>query len=948
MMKLHDLTYKGTQSVLLTTLITLCTIIVPGCKDDDLSSPVYNNDWADSNYFILASQEQSRVSYKDEHTSVFEDGDIVGAFAFNESEGVIDANVPMNVVTRTNEETGQSVQVLVPQTNINLTKGANRYLFYYPYQASMTIEKAQNLSHSVAIDQSASKDTDNNNYEKSDFIWDYVQPGPKSVRITFEHLMANIVVIVPNKDASVYTSITVYNQPLSISDANLLTENLEDVNYTVEDSPVGNLTQSDKIRSSRPAPDMHDGSPYFFRIAVPACRKLNATDDNFLTVNMRGGATKNFRLKNDIMLKPGHNYYFTISNFTPPVIDVDDDASWVLEVYTPGNKLVGYLCREYLYYVPADYMSSAGAYRDAPVNDIVALSNYEFKKSDGNLNVDGVRDYMVRTNPGNAHGDALLKQINVGEHPIASSGTIAINSQAWVFYNLIPGTKTPNLGSGKVLRFLYDIVGGGNLPGYTPVRHPKHYWFAPFNQRQVTTAVWPYPNIIDLNDGVTYQGAFKVKHGHERLNTSRDGSGITNAAYAYDSAENLEYYMHGGTITWDGAKNIIDCFEMPEDTISNSIAYAMGHIAWKDGIADVSYSDIISSETDIDGAEVCYTVEKYIQIGDVSYPLRKVGYNMFWTGRSLSSTVDRDGNPLTNFNVKTSDLSLEELEENKEKLVGLVNYQYSTQQSEELKRWQKYGADQVLPSGFIYPTARKGEYPSTEGDSESYQEDFDPVNNPELNVRLALLYNNVAFTSGKLKPADNSEATFRFPSWRDMTLLRRYGGYLFAAKWITDELRTHMASGSYLESTNYALSRGMLLKSDSYCANISGLDFRPFGTTHLLNKDDKTRPQGFGIYNAFFIDISDKSNDIASNNEYRLPEVFKFAPWDCWGSNPLSSYRNFSSMIGQAEISRFFAPIRVIMSFKNNDNISIGQSRSLRRPKVTSATSNIRLELEEM
>ena len=84
-----------------------------------------------------------------------------------------------------------------------------------------------------------------------------------------------------------------------------------------------------------------------------------------------------------------------------------DDDSWVLDVLDPQTgQPVGLLCREYLRWNQTD------------------------TKWDG---------FDDPTYPG------------------GPDGPMRVNSQAWVFYNLQPDGRTPDLSEGTVLRFVYDV-----------------------------------------------------------------------------------------------------------------------------------------------------------------------------------------------------------------------------------------------------------------------------------------------------------------------------------------------------------------------------------------------------------------------------------------------------------------------------------------------------------
>ncbi len=913
-----------------TVFATIMACGLSGCEDD-MPDAVYNDNWASDEYFIIGGNDPgSRVVYENEHVSTFESGDIVGAFSFDENGTVIDSNVPMTVEVRENLNTGQKVQTLVARTAQELSRGKARYLFYYPYDASMTIDKARAYTHNVKPDQSVAKDGKMSSYEQSDLLWNYVAPGEKNVHIIFDHAMANILVMVPEKDVEFYENITVHGQPLTATDINLSTENLSAMTYSVaDDQPLCDIIMTHPINSKREGKE-DEGKLLVYRAAVPACRTISATEGAFLTVENTNNTTKSYRLKKDIDLLPGHNYYFTISSFTPPVIDVDDDDSWVLEVYDPENDLVGYLCREYIHYVDPSYDDN---YRSMKVNDYESQFT---QPNTGNLDHPYIGSYIVSTNPGKAHNDTLWKQIfSPGKEGPKSSGSLGVNSQAWVFYNLQPGTQNPDLTRGTVLRFIYDIKSGAGQTGYTPLRHPAWSHDQYNNYKMSTPSAWPLPH-MSSNGSDRFQGLFKVGHGHEYVATWTKTHATE--GYGYESEEYLEYYMHGSTLIWNPEENFIEDFIIGDEMVTNRQAFLNGHIAIKkeNGIktAFVSYSPLTSNTTDADNNSVGYTVIKYMNIGELQYPLRKVSFNQFWTGKSLRNVLDRDNNPIECFNVSHEEYD-EIYSQNPEVdkpdyKIGTVNFQMwdgnSVSSAEEnLAKHEKYPMTQKLPAGYIYPTASKGESISDGGSY--YDSDIDPVNDESLRDNIALLYNFTAFIDGKLKPADTSVETYRFPTWGDIVRLRRYGGWSYPAKWITDDVKTKKADASYAETDYQAIKEGKLLKSDAYCANISGLDLRAYGFLNLKG----TRVEGLGERCYLFLDATtDNPFYDPSNLEYTIEDnkmnwiaMFCFNPWNAWGSSGLTSYRPHFNQISEAKEhivqchSRAFAAIRVVMAFKN-------------------------------
>lgn len=941
-----------------------------GCKDDDFGFDVMRPDYGDD-YFIIAGQssDNSRVTYNDINNSIFENDDRLGIFGLDENKDLYNAaysNVEYFVTTATNlnnPDKGE-IKTLRPVSEAaSIQRGLPYYLIYYPYDPQMTLEKAKSLSRSIELDQNQA-----GAYENSDFLWDIVSPGidgdgnrNKYVSVVMDHIMSNIVVMIPHGDVTDNTCVTVLAQPVTLSGADI-TEDLSTISYTAG-------SESEDITAWRHNPnDVYT----VFRTAVPAMRDL-LPGTPMLRVDYGNGKVKEYRLKkkfeeledndpkNVMSLKPGRNYIFSLADkFTPPTIDVGDEDSWVLEVRDPEGDLVGYLCREYLYYVGKDNNDN---YTGATLLDY----NYKFEKPAGNLDHPRLNQYMVVTNPGKAHDDALWSQltkfdsnsVNPGEGPI-SSGTLAVNSQAWVFYNLVPGRNVPDLTSGTVLRFIYDVKSGAANVGYTPVRHPDYAFDSNKNYHVPTNAFWPLPH---TDNGPKRQGLFKVRHGHEMLNTY-DRGGEGGSHYAYESESFFEYYMHGGTVIWDHNNNIISDFIMPEEKITNETALSCGHIAVKkvDGRkqAFVSYTPIVTSVEDKDGNMVAYTEIKYVNVAGIDYPLRKIGFNQFWFGKSLYGTTDKHGKPLECFNV-TREQWDKAYGGEETYPVGKLNFKKGY--GDKLPH-EKYAWNDILPPGFIYPYAIKGKEMERNIVPEA---DYDPANDESQRSRIVLLYNLTAFAHDSFLPGSTVTEDFRYPTWKDMIELRRYGGNVFAIKWISDQIRTHNADGP-TGSVVDALNHAMYIGSDVYSTNISGLDLRPGGMKY--NNVDYI--SGLGTTTCFFIDAI-KDNLLALNhneNDYNTAlaatsdpsmswfEIFNFAIWSPWQDAAFEgpSYRFTMHCDGSASgndrialHSHTFAPIRILMSFK--DPIGPGsmlKSRAVNPPQPRRAPKNITLDLEEM
>ena len=110
-------------------------------------------------------------------------------------------------------------------------------------------------------------------------------------------------------------------------------------------------------------PDDTDEYNYVYRAVVPACQTLSK-DSDILTLYLKDKKGEyvetTYKLAQDVSLRPGKYYTFNLRSGQKPTIpDVGDDDSWVLEIYDPNdNNLVGYLCREYIYWEPEGYPSN--------------------------------------------------------------------------------------------------------------------------------------------------------------------------------------------------------------------------------------------------------------------------------------------------------------------------------------------------------------------------------------------------------------------------------------------------------------------------------------------------------------------------------------------------------------------------------------------------------------
>lgn len=452
-----------------------------------------------------------------------------------------------------------------------------------------------------------------------------------------------------------------------------------------------------------------------------------------------------------------------------------------------------------------------------------------------------------------------------------------INSQAWVFYKFKPGTRIPDLDEGVVMRFTYDIRNAVN------------------GAYDANTAnAWPDPHrTVTLDDGV--QGLFATRHGH----TWVYGPGNE---YGQNSYDWTEYYMHGGTVKWDGVRGVIEDFVLPVDPltgepstgITNQMANDYGHIAIdEDGEAFVSYDPLIeSSSIDSQGNYVgvlaphCLidrreNVHNEVEIRQ--YPLVKIGYNQFWMSKSLRAETLTDGTPLIPFNKP-----------------GVADAQDIVHSG--------YGGPDVpvLEPGYLLPIKKN---------YDGQGSDFDPFNQMTKDEvekhNISHLYNYTAAVSGKLMPASSDTRLYHvFPKKENVQKMVDYCGWRFAAKMMTDDVRVTSRGDDYYtpEQLREILAHGYIT-TGLYTANISGLNLKAHG---IYNNNRSWTEIGQAC--AMFVlpeDVGTDGLDILHFNTWNSWDVASFA--NLFGEGGM--YKDGTSNPAQCR-SRVFAPVRFIIKFR--------------------------------
>lgn len=743
-----------------TAAIIAAISIFNGCTDElELPDTDKTPDELAEYYFILSSPAESRsVDYTDDKHSEFTGGEQLGCFALDETGNMApgskaNACYAVSVISSANPDIDGS-KVLVPQTtNDKLDKGYPKYLFYYPYNKDIkSPDELKDLSHTVMVDQSEEED-----YEKSDLLWDMAVPTERYCKVEMDHAMANIVIVIDGIEYDVDKGAMVLQQPLTATGINLTAPTIEDM-WKTDGSYYYKVEESQPLADIRAMYAMYSDANDRFRAAVPANRTLKAGSKIIKLWSKATGTEKTFTLKNDIRLEAGKNYYFTLIKKGKPNPEETNDESWVLDVLDPETGArVGLLCREYL--------------RFQETND------YE-KPVRG-----------TPTTPGTDTQKATL------------------NSQAWVFYNLQDNGKIPELSVGTVLRFVYDVR--INLAGNTGDGDdtPTDY-----DETKGTSGyAWPAPHYDYSYWGGAGFGIFLAKH---EYGWSQDESG--HGIPANPKAFRGEFYMHGGTVLWNGAENLIDDFIMParENSATNDVADKYAHIAIpSDGSAPyVSYSMFDEgASVDEDGCKIGFTMPHTlidIRITEHGkreirrYPLVKIGFNQFWMSKSLRAKTLVDGTPLHCFNTAPCAFTIDD------------------------------SHPPFSPSGYLYPFYAERNYDPYFDLQDGKYSEYGEYADEEL--EMPLLYNSRAFEDDRLLPK-SVEGISRYvrPSEEEYRKFGRYCGYASITKMMSNDMLVfdgRSESDRTDEEMIEAFKHGKLLKKPGcYCANVSGLNLKAFG-----------------------------------------------------------------------------------------------------------------------
>lgn len=276
--------------------------------------------------FVLQQTVQTRVTYPtDSYTqSLFEEGDVLGAFALdNNNTLVTDARSNARYIV-TQEGSNLTLTPEFPQdafpADANYT-----YIFYYPYKEGTDF---RDVTHLVEADQRSQA-----RYENSDLLWDAAQgtdittgtDGGLTVNVAMNHAMASIVLEVPTE--MMHNTAEPWAQILGIKSLvagiNLLEESSE--------KPTGNMETvliQDIYMWLFGTKEIEGKQMHVYRAAIPAQTITNGTamfriqgKDKELTYNAEftGGS---------ISFKPGKYYRFTVTEtglrFAGLIEDLED------------------------------------------------------------------------------------------------------------------------------------------------------------------------------------------------------------------------------------------------------------------------------------------------------------------------------------------------------------------------------------------------------------------------------------------------------------------------------------------------------------------------------------------------------------------------------------------------------------------------------------------------
>ena len=832
------------------------------CEDEDIvqnngNHAASNAFWAQYDFVLGENSYMTRVSYEDDKVSLFEEGDEVGVYVVNDEGNLVsgetyNSNVRYVVRNATHLENNEQRQVLLPfNPNEAVTKNpAYHYVLYYPYDADMTLNRLKDYTHNVATDQGEA-----GAFEASDLLWCYYTPpagSTEAYEVAFDHAMAQIVVLLggiymPGENQA--SAVQLLNMSVQATDINMVQPGGTSFSYTTSNTKVEEIGAWWFEKGS--TDDLLQ-----YRACIPA--QAIGAGEPLVRIHFNSATYKDYKINTELQLKPGHTYTLTLSKEGITEIEINDDDSWVYDVLDPETgQPVGLLCREYLRYQP---------------------QNSETGKADA---VTGTK--------------------------VLDGTKLAINSQAWVFYNLQADGKTPELSKGTVLRFIYDVrINNGEL------------------KAEQAPDIWPLPHTKSSGNA---QGLYTPEHGFKWIVSptkapNGEDYGISSSEIDETlligdlaNAKEENYYMHGGTIIWNGTENKIEDFTpLTTGAPTNAEAKANGHIAIdaQTGKATVSYATINyqSSHIDGDGKKIGVLIPRNLIDTRINrngqertnlYPLVKIGFNQFWISKSFRAITLTDGTTLPCYN-KAGDPNGTTVSERKPAAVDFPVTQPT-----------------YLDMGYIYPFAQNVE--TDEGETTNY----DPYNDPTemagpqgtewddrpCSYRPAPLYNKPAVEDKRFVPlATESHYEYLMPTVDEFSSMMTYFGYAYAAKLCTREVSRTTGDKQTAYSMYTTLMRGETRSSGTYPANISGFNLHPTG--YYTNEDGMSGLSAASEGAALIL----KSQ--ATVNPKSVAYI-TFQTYDPWSTTNIPDFFEEENTFGnwQDPYTYFFAQVRLFMRFKN-------------------------------
>ena len=331
-------------------ILLLMTLCILACTDssDPLPAPAVQP------RFVLAQPAQTKVTYPTDSyvQSVFEEGDVLGAFAISGSgtAAAVAEGTRSNARYVVSGEPGGN-QMLEPELPQDAFPSSTdyTYIFYYPYREGTVFN---NVTHLVEADQRAQTWTDSNGtpqttyarYEQSDLLWDAATGTETNdaltVSVEMNHAMASIILEVPTD--MMYNTAEPWAQILGIKslvagiNLNVASPDQLTGNY----GPSGETVLSQDIYMWRFATQEIEGKEmHVFRAAIPAQTIDNGTD--MFRIQTDENEHKTYKASftsggaNGITFRPGRYYRFTVTEtglrFAGLIENLEDGGDYYYE-----------------------------------------------------------------------------------------------------------------------------------------------------------------------------------------------------------------------------------------------------------------------------------------------------------------------------------------------------------------------------------------------------------------------------------------------------------------------------------------------------------------------------------------------------------------------------------------------------------------------------------------